>query len=150
MLGEDGDLLVAAAALHDIGYAPDLARTGFHPLDGARFLGEQGASERLCALVAHHSCAIREAQLRGLAEQMESFEDEASPTRDALWYCDMVTGPAGERVPISDRLAEIRQRYGPASLVGRFVSAASPELHGAAERTLGLMAAAGVDQPRYG
>jgi HD superfamily phosphodiesterase len=31
------DDLVAAAWLHDIGYAPDLAETGFHPLDGAAF-----------------------------------------------------------------------------------------------------------------
>jgi hypothetical protein len=29
-------LLVAAAWLHDIGYAADLRETGFHPLDGAR------------------------------------------------------------------------------------------------------------------
>jgi predicted HD phosphohydrolase len=28
------DDLVAAAWLHDIGCAPDLAETGFHPLDG--------------------------------------------------------------------------------------------------------------------
>ena len=34
MLGDDADLLEAAAWLHDIGYAPDLAKTGFHPLDG--------------------------------------------------------------------------------------------------------------------
>jgi hypothetical protein len=29
-------MLVAAAILHDVGYAPDLATTGFHPLDAAR------------------------------------------------------------------------------------------------------------------
>ena len=34
---EDADLLSAAAVLHDVGYAPRLAGTGFHPLDGARF-----------------------------------------------------------------------------------------------------------------
>ena len=32
----DRDLLVAAAYLHDVGYAPELAKSGFHPLDGAR------------------------------------------------------------------------------------------------------------------
>ena len=32
------DDLVAAAWLHDIGYAPELVDTGFHPLDGARYL----------------------------------------------------------------------------------------------------------------
>ena len=29
--------LVATAWLHDMGHAPDLVQTGFHPLDGARF-----------------------------------------------------------------------------------------------------------------
>ena len=45
ILGKDADLLVAAAWLHDIGYAPDLVDTGFHPLDGARYLGDP-ASQR--------------------------------------------------------------------------------------------------------
>ena len=36
------DALVAAAWLHDIGYAPDLVETGFHPLDGARYLRRWG------------------------------------------------------------------------------------------------------------
>ena len=38
VLGADADLLIAAAWLHDIGYAPDLAVTGLHALDGARYL----------------------------------------------------------------------------------------------------------------
>jgi HD superfamily phosphodiesterase len=32
------DLLEAAAWLHDIGYSPEIAVSGFHPLDGARYL----------------------------------------------------------------------------------------------------------------
>ena len=36
------DDLVAAAWLHDIGYAPELVVTGFHPLDGARYLRREG------------------------------------------------------------------------------------------------------------
>src|SRR5580700_8331135 len=62
ILGRDADLLVAAAFLHDIGYAPDLIDTGFHPLDGARYLSDTvQASDTLCRLVAHHSCALIEA-----------------------------------------------------------------------------------------
>jgi putative nucleotidyltransferase with HDIG domain len=38
VLGADADLLEAAAWLHDIGYTPDLATTGLHQLDGARYL----------------------------------------------------------------------------------------------------------------
>ncbi|WP_308014616.1 hypothetical protein [Nocardia coffeae] len=34
-LGCDGELLADAAILHDVGYAPRLAVTGFHPLDAA-------------------------------------------------------------------------------------------------------------------
>src|SRR5215468_2096838 len=49
--------LVAAAWLHDIGYAPELVETGFHPLDGARYLGRRGVDAQIVSLVAHHSCA---------------------------------------------------------------------------------------------
>src|SRR6266705_2570551 len=38
ILGSDAHLLEAAAWLHDIGYVPDLATTGLHSLDGARYL----------------------------------------------------------------------------------------------------------------
>ena len=37
-LGADAELLEAAAWLHDIGYLPELAQTGMHGLDGARYL----------------------------------------------------------------------------------------------------------------
>jgi putative nucleotidyltransferase with HDIG domain len=51
------DDLLAAAWLHDIGYAPELAETGFHPLDGARFLRRAGVDGQVVSLVAYHSCA---------------------------------------------------------------------------------------------
>jgi HD superfamily phosphodiesterase len=35
-------LLVAAAWLHDIGYAPRLRDTGYHPIDGSRHLKSIG------------------------------------------------------------------------------------------------------------
>jgi HD superfamily phosphodiesterase len=38
VLGADADLIEAAAWLHDIGYAPDLAVTGQHTLDATRHL----------------------------------------------------------------------------------------------------------------
>src|SRR5579864_7625411 len=71
VLGADADLLEAAGWLHDIGYTPGLAATGFHPLDGARYLRDaQHADVLLCRLVAHHSCAIIEAEERGLADAL--------------------------------------------------------------------------------
>lgn len=54
-LGDEARVLVAAAVLHDVGYAPELVDTGFHPIDGARFLRRLGVDERVCTLVAHHS-----------------------------------------------------------------------------------------------
>src|SRR5664279_2302487 len=53
--------LICAAWLHDIGYAPGVRLTGFHPLDGARLLRSLGVETRVCALVAHHSAAHVEA-----------------------------------------------------------------------------------------
>jgi hypothetical protein len=129
------DLLEAAAVLHDVGYAPDLARTGFHPLDGANFLGEAGAPMRLVNLVAHHTYAALEAELRGLSAQLARYEDEQGSVRDALWYCDLTTGPNGEPVDARDRIAEIQQRYGPGDLVTEFITRATPELLAAVNRT---------------
>lgn len=62
-----------SAILHDIGYAPRLAATGFHPLDGARFLRDEfHADDRLVRLVANHTFALLEAEERGLREQLET------------------------------------------------------------------------------
>lgn len=105
----DRGVLVAAAYLHDIGHAPELSASGFHPLDGARWLEQQGA-DRLAGLVAHHTGAIFEAQARGLARAMSRFEDERSAVSDALTYSDVTTGPAGEAVTVHERLAEIDER----------------------------------------
>ena len=52
---EERRLLVDAAWLHDIGYSPEVVRTGFHPLDGARYLMSIGASTDLVGAVAHYS-----------------------------------------------------------------------------------------------
>jgi putative nucleotidyltransferase with HDIG domain len=131
----DHDLLEAAAILHDIGYAPELVRTGFHPLDGAVYLAEIDAPERLVNLVAHHSFAAHEAALRGLSDELSCFRDEGGRIRDALWYCDLTTSPDGDKVGVRERLQEIQQRYGPSDLVTRFITEASEELMAAVDRT---------------
>src|SRR5690349_16383478 len=95
VLGADADLLEAAAWLHDIGYAPGLATTGLHQLDGARYLRDaQHADAMLCRLVAHHSCAIIEAGERGLADVLSSeFEPAPDALASVLTCCDMTTSP---------------------------------------------------------
>ena len=71
LLGENADLITAAAWLHDIGYAPAIAVTGFHPLDGARHLRDaKHADDLLCRLVANHTAALTEAAERGLADDL--------------------------------------------------------------------------------
>ncbi len=143
--GVCGGLLVAAAWLHDIGYAPDLVDTGFHPLDGGRFLRRQGADERLACLVAHHSCAVYEARMRGLDDVLlAEFRLEDSPTYDALVFSDMTTGPAGESVSYTARMEEIRARYGPRHAVTRALDLAKADLTACCERTLERIGVAGI------
>ncbi|MFJ6568808.1 HD domain-containing protein [Streptomyces sp. NPDC091292] len=147
ILGDDGELLASAAVLHDVGYAPRLAVTGFHPLDGARFLrDEHKADERLVRLVANHSLALLEADERGLRKVLEAEFPLLGDQRlvDALIYCDMTTTPDGEVTSVEARLAEITARYGADSLVGRFIRRAAPEILAAVGRVESALAA----QPR--
>jgi len=51
--------------LHEIGYTPELVETGFHPLDGARYLRRVGLDGPVVSLVAYRSCAQIEADVRG-------------------------------------------------------------------------------------
>jgi predicted hydrolase (HD superfamily) len=121
--------LVSAAWLHDIGYAPELVVTGFHPLDGARYLRSEGIDGQVVSLVAYHSCAQIEADVRGLGAELVSEFSPADPLlADALLYCDMTTGPDGDFVRPADRLVEIRGRYGPDHKVTQFVERAASEI----------------------
>lgn len=133
--GSDADLLESAAILHDVGYAPDIAHTGFHPLDGAEFLHSIDAPPRLVHLVAHHSYAALEAELRGLSAELSEYEDERGSLRDALWFCDLNTTPDGDKIDARERIAEIKHRYGPEHLVTEFITKGSPELLAAVDRT---------------
>ena len=136
VLGADADLLEAAAWLHDIGYAPGLAVTGLHQLDGARYLRDARLADAiLCRLVAHHSCAIIEAGERGLADVLSSeFEPAPYALSSVLTYCDMTTSPDGGPVPAERRLAEIHDRYGPGHLVSRSIQRATPMILRAVEQ----------------
>lgn len=142
ILGADAELMEAAAVLHDIGYSPDLAKTGFHPLDGARYLRDVvDADERVVHLVAHHSCSWMEAEARGLREELESeFPREAPHLNDALCYCDMNTTPDGTPTNPLDRVNEIAGRYGPDSLIGTFIRRAEPEILASTARVLERLA----------
>ena len=130
---EDAEVLVAAAYLHDIGYAHQLAVSGFHPLDGARHLRTLGR-ERLAGLVAHHTRAPHEARIRGMESLLADFDDEDNLVSAALAYCDVTTGPSGERVTPEQRLIDVEARYGAGSPVTRGLRAAWPELMDAVDQ----------------
>lgn len=134
-------LLVQAAWLHDIGYAERATATGFHPLDGARSLRALGMQERVCALVAHHSGAWAVAELRGLSGELAEFVDERTLLRDALWYCDMTTGPDGSVVTFEERIAEVRRRRGPSHPSVRALALNLPEREAAVRRVEGALQA---------
>jgi hypothetical protein len=139
------DDLVTAAWLHDIGYAPELVETGFHPLDGARYLRRVGVDGQAVSLVAYHSCAQIEADVRGLGAELAAEFSPANPAlSDVLLYCDMTTGPDGDYVRPADRLVEIRGRYGPDHEVTRFVELAASQILATAGRVETMLA----DQPR--
>ncbi|MFB6941897.1 HD domain-containing protein [Streptomyces sp. NPDC060286] len=143
VIGDDAELLHSAAVLHDVGYAPRLAATGFHPLDGARFLRDvHAADERLVRLVANHSMALLEAEERGLRDMLElefpSLDNQLLV--DGLIYCDMTTTPDGEVTSVEARLKEIAARYGADSLVGRFIRRAEPDIRAAVGRVESALA----------
>src|SRR6185437_10445123 len=103
-------LLITAAWLHDIGYTPAIAAggTGFHPLDGARYLRDTAHAEPvLCRLVAHHSCALDSTAELGLAGDLaREFPPPArKPRRRAhlLGHDHQPRRPARARQPAARR-----------------------------------------------
>src|SRR5690349_18139930 len=95
---DSAESLMSAAWLHDIGYAPAVRDTGFHPLDGARYLDRHRWPSRLSALVAHHSGACFVSAVRNLTTELASFDREESAVSDALTYADQTVGPGGRRM----------------------------------------------------
>lgn len=143
--GELGPVVESAAWLHDIGYASALAVVGFHPLDGARYLRDHSHGDRLLwTLVAHHTCAVVEAEERGLGDVLAAefpVEDAPWAAVAALTYCDMNTGPDGYPLDVEQRLAEILVRYPADHVVHRSISRAAPLLRAQVAETEQRLAA---------
>jgi hypothetical protein len=101
--------------------------------------------ERIVSLVAYHSCAHIEADVRGLGEILSAEFLPGDPlASDALCYCDMTTGPDGQLMQAAARLVEIRGRYGPDHVVTQFVERAAPEILTIVGRFEELLASADV------
>ncbi len=65
---------------------------------------------------------------------MGEFIDERSQVSDALTYCDLTTGPAGETVAVAHRLSDIERRHGTSSVTVRTMKVASSSLLAAVAR----------------
>jgi hypothetical protein len=137
--------LVAAAHLHDIGYAPALHVTGLHQLDGALYVRSLG-HERLAGPVAHHSEARFELELRGYASALDDYPCEDSSVSAALVYCDLKTGPMGSPMTLDERLSDVYERYGPESLVSEALRRATPHLRAAVDATGTLLRCRGLTE----
>lgn len=121
--------LLDAAWLHDVGYAPPVVSTGFHPLDGARWLSTHGWQTEVCRLVAWHTRAGTEATLRHLAAELAAeFPPPPDTAQAALAWADLTSSPAGECCLAMHRVADILRRYPPESVVHKATSANLPDL----------------------
>jgi putative nucleotidyltransferase with HDIG domain len=138
------EAVIAAAWLHDVGYADHVAATGFHPLDGAAFVRDQGFPDTVVSLVAYHTGAEVEAAERGLSDALGVFERPDPVLLDVLTFSDLTVGPEGERVDVETRIAEILSRYPDGHPVSRAVTRSSPALLAAAQRVKRLLVAVGA------
>ena len=112
-----GASVVAAAWLHDIGYAPPLVRTGFHPLDGALHLAGQGWPDDVVRLVAHHSHAALLAPYYGVTDHLTVLDPVPGPAPDVLTFADLVAGVDGTGTTIRARIEQMRLRHAAAHSV---------------------------------
>lgn len=72
-------LLVQATIPHDIGYSEPALETGFHALDGARYLRSLRLDDLMVNLVAHHSCAAFVGCERALDKALAEFPSGCLP-----------------------------------------------------------------------
>jgi hypothetical protein len=124
--------LTDAAWLHDVGYSETLALTGFHPLDGARWLRDHDWPSETCRLVAWHTEALEEARHYGLDTVLcDEFLRPAPLAAAALAWADLTTSPHGEPWSAERRLADILCRYPPGSIVHEATRSSLPGLRNA-------------------
>ena len=131
--------VAAAAWLHDLGYAPSLRTTDFHPVDGAAYLERLGTPDAVVGLVAWHTGAAFEAEERGMTSALDRFPKPDPDQLATLTLLDLVVGPDGCFTTPTERVSEILERYEVTSAVHRAVSRARTELLAAAERARTLL-----------
>ena len=135
--------IVAAAWLHDVGYADSVAVSGFHPVDGALFARRKGFPELVVSLIAFHTGAEEEAAQRGLSASLVEFAAPAADALDVVTFCDLTTSVDGALTDAHARIAEILDRYVPGDPVHRAVSASAPRLLASVDRVESRLAGVG-------
>lgn len=105
---QDADLIIAAAWLHDIGYADSLKTTGFHPVDGALALIRLDWPDRVVRLVAHHGGATLEAPYYSVAHHLGVIDAVPGVPPEILIYADMTSSPTGALVTPAERIEGMR------------------------------------------
>lgn len=123
-----GEAVLAAAWVHDLGYAPELAQTGLHALDGALALRRLGAPVEVVALVGHHTGAAFEAEERGMLEEWQRLPTPDPQALDILTMIDLAASPTGQPVRDVDRVDEILRRYEREHPVHKAVTRSQDEL----------------------
>ena len=146
---ESAPLLVAAAWLHDIGYAPGLRDTGFHPIDGARHLQSIGWPPAICNQVANHSGARFVATVLQLDQQLDAYPFSQDALSDALTAADQTTGPHGEAMTVEDRMSDMLRRHGPDSPNALAHPLRERYIRAAATRVAESLESRGVDRTHH-
>ena len=136
--GEDLEVLVDAAFLHDVGYA--VPRTGFHSVDGAELLLREGWPVRVASLVAHHSYARTVAPAAGRIAALARFPLETGLVHDLLVYADMSVEPGGSSVLLEQRIADIGRRHVGCTPTGEVHDERAAQLRAAVARVDGELA----------
>lgn len=118
------ETIVAAAWLHDVGYAPELAQTGFHPIDGAAYVSHAAPNLRSAInLIAHHTGAVFEAEERGLTAELAQYRFPVDVEELAILNAaDLSASPDGDLIDPQTRLHEILDRYPPEHPVHRAIT----------------------------
>ncbi|MDD2709647.1 MAG: hypothetical protein PHV34_16800 [Verrucomicrobiae bacterium] len=134
----------AAAWCHDIGYAAAAHWTGWHPVDGHRWLDSMGAPAVVLDAVLYHGGAFSQAKLRPDAGRLVPYF-EAHPCRfpamvELITACDVTTRHDGGPCTLAERLEGLVVRYGADDLRVRHFCLERPFYQEAVGRFLGAVA----------
>ena len=116
-----------------------MRQTGFHPLDGATYLRQEGWPDGVCALVAHHSGSRFVARIHGLDGSLREFEFAEDEPSDVLTSADNTADLDGSLVKLSVRLREKLHRHGPDSPAARANPERDDYIRAAARRVIGRL-----------